>query len=83
MLTITYNKKQIRINIKYLCYIIMQAVTVLFAVAGVVIILGTAGGCDTYNIKTVAEALKHLFFGFACCFVAYGINRFTCRFYRE
>lgn len=83
MLTITYNKKQIRINIKYLCYIIMQAVTALFAVAGVVIILGTAGGCDTYNIKTVAEAIKYLLFGFGCFVVAYCINRFTHRFYRE
>ena len=82
MLTIIYNKKRIRINIKYLYLIILKALAVEFAVVGAFVLLGAVGSHELFRIG-VTDFLILLLQAVLLFGIAYDINCFMRRFYRE
>jgi hypothetical protein len=80
MLTITYNAKKLYINIDLLKSRFKSAVITLFKVstyiltiAGMVLIIGTAGASDNNSIP-FTQIIIQLLQGFLCCGIAWALN---------
>ena len=80
MLTITTEKQTIYINIDLLksrfkgaIITILKALATILTIAGIVIIIGTAGASDNNTIP-FAQIIKQLLQGFLCCGIAWVLN---------
>lgn len=80
MLTITTEKQTIYINIDLLksrfksaITTILKALTTVLTIAGILVILGTAGASDNYNIP-FTQIITQTLQGFLCCGVAWVLN---------
>ena len=80
MLTITTEKQTLYINIDLLksrfkstIITILKALTTVLTIAGIVLIIGTAGASDNYNMP-FSQIITQLLQGFFCCGVAWVLN---------
>lgn len=80
MLTITYNTKKLYINIDLLksrfksaVITLLRVSTTILTIAGILVILGTAGASDNYNIP-FTQTIIQLVQGFSLCGVAWVLN---------
>jgi hypothetical protein len=80
MLTITTEKQTIYINmslfkkrLKSAVITILKAITTVLTIAGIVLIIGTAGASDK-NTITISQVITQLLQGFLCCGVAWVLN---------
>ena len=80
MLTITTEKQTIYINIELLksrfksaAITILKAFTTVLTIAGILVIIGTAGASDN-NTITILQMVKQFTQGFFCCGVAWVLN---------
>lgn len=80
MLTITTEKQTIYINIDLLksrfrsaIITLLKALTTVLTIAGILVILGTAGASDNNSIP-FTQIIIQLLQGFLCCGVAWVLN---------
>ena len=80
MLTITTEKQTLYINIDLLksrlknaVITLLKAFTTVLTIAGIVLIIGTAGASDN-NTITISQIIIQLLQGFLCCGVAWVLN---------
>lgn len=80
MLTITYNTKKLYININLLknrlksAFItLLKALITVLTIAGILVVIGTAGASDNYNIP-FTQIITQLLHGFFLCGVAWVLN---------
>lgn len=80
MLTITTKKQIIYINIELLksrfknaVITLLKVSTTVLTIAGIFLIIGTAGASDN-NTITISQIITQLLQGFLCCGVAWVLN---------
>ena len=80
MLTIKYNTKKLYINIDLLksrlksAFItLLKALATVLTIAGILVVIGTAGASDNNSI-TISQIIIKLLQGFLCCGVAWVLN---------
>ena len=80
MLTITTEKQTIYININLLknrfksaVITILKALTTVLTIAGILVVIGTAGASDNYNIP-FTQIITQLLQGFFLCGFAWVLN---------
>ena len=80
MITITTEKHTLYINTDFLKsrlkranITILKALATVLTIAGILVILGTAGASDS-NTITISQIITQLLQGFLCCGVAWVLN---------
>lgn len=71
MLTITIDLLKSRL--KNAVITILKAITTVLTIAGILVIIGTAGASDN-NTITISQIIIQLLQGFLCCGVAWVLN---------